>query len=379
METPRLPDLVCLSHLRWNFVFQRPQHLMSRFAQERRVFFFEEPVTAEDDDAPRLDVRRTEEGVIVAVPRLPAGLDLARSEQLQGELLKALLREHSVDEFVAWYWTPMALGYSADLEPLAVVFDCMDELSMFKGASSLLLQREADLIARADVMFTGGMSLYEHKRALHPNVHGIPSSVDVEHFAEARARRADPPDQAGIPRPRLGFFGVIDERFDIELLRAAAAARPEWQWVMLGPTAKIDPADLPRAANIHWLGSKSYKELPRYLAGWDVGVMPFALNDSTRFISPTKTPEFLAAGLPVVSTSIRDVVTPYGEQGLVCIADDPESFVRCVETLLEHDQDAHLARADRFLASTSWDRTWARMKSLLDSAIPSRRLSAPAA
>lgn len=379
MELPRLPDLVCLSHLRWNFVFQRPQHLMSRFARERRVFFFEEPLPAEDDDLPRLDVRRTEEGVVVAVPRLRAGVDPAEAEQSQGELLRALLREHSVQEFVAWYWTPMALGYSAALEPLAVAFDCMDELSTFKGASPLLLEREAALISRTDVMFTGGMSLFEHKRALHPNVHGVPSSVDVEHFSAARTVQPEPPDQAGIPHPRLGFFGVIDERFDVELLRAAAAERPGWQWVMLGPTAKIDPAELPRAPNIHWLGGKSYKELPRYLAGWDVGVMPFARNDSTRFISPTKTPEFLAAGLPVVSTSIRDVVTPYGELGLVCIADDPRSLVRCVETLLEHDRHAHLARADRFLASTSWDRTWARMKSLLDAATPSRRLSAPAA
>ncbi len=375
----KLPDMICLSHLRWNFVFQRPQHLMSRFARERRVFFFEEPLPAQDHDVPRLDVRRTEEGVIVAVPRLRSGMDLAESEQIQGELLKALLREHSVEQFVAWYWTPMALGYSADIEPLAIAFDCMDELSLFRGASPLLLEREADLISRADVVFTGGMSLYEHKRSLHPNVHGVPSSVDVEHFAAARAPQADPADQAAIPHPRLGFFGVIDERFDINLLRDAAAAQPGWHWVMLGPTAKIDSADLPRPPNVHWLGSKSYSELPSYLSGWDVGVMPFARNDATRFISPTKTPEYLAAGLPVVSTSIRDVVTPYGEQGLVRLADTPAQFVACIERLLREDRQAHLARADRFLASTSWDRTWARMKSLLDAAIPSRRLSAPAA
>jgi UDP-galactopyranose mutase len=374
-----LSDLLCLSHLRWNFVFQRPQHLMSRFARERRVFFFEEPLPAEDKDVPRLDVRRTEEGVIVAVPRLRPGMDLADSEQVQGELLKALLREHSVEEYVAWYLTPMALGYSADLEPLAIAFDCMDELSLFRGASPLLLEREAELISRADVMFTGGMSLYEHKRLLHPNVHGVPSSVDVEHFAAARVPQVDPADQAGIPHPRLGFFGVIDERFDVELLREAATLEPDWHWVMIGPTAKIDPSDLPRASNVHWLGSKSYSELPSYLAGWDVGVMPFARNDATRFISPTKTPEYLAAGLPVASTSIRDVVTPYGEQGLVRVADTPARFVECIELLLREERPAHLARADRFLAATSWDRTWARMKSLLDASTPSRRLSAPAA
>jgi UDP-galactopyranose mutase len=284
-----------------------------------------------------------------------------------------------VDQFVAWYWTPMALGYSADLEPLAIAFDCMDELSSFRGASPLLLKREAELISRADVVFTGGMSLYEHKRSLHPNVHGVPSSVDVEHFAAARVPQDDPADQLGIPHPRLGFFGVIDERFDVELVRDAATAQPAWHWVMLGPTAKIDPTQLPRAPNVHWLGSKSYRELPRYLSGWDVGVMPFARNDATRFISPTKTPEYLAAGLPVVSTPIRDVVTPYGEQGLVCLADNPERFVACVELLLRGDRQAHVARADRFLASTSWDRTWAQMKSFLDAATPFPRVSVPAA
>jgi UDP-galactopyranose mutase len=374
-----LPDLVCLSHLRWNFVFQRPQHLMSRFARERRVFFFEEPLPAEDDDVPRLDVRRTDEGVIVAVPQLPPRMALAESEQIQSELLKALLAStawsiSSPGTGRRWRWAT-----APTCRPLAVAFDCMDELSLFRGASPLLLEREAELISRADVVFTGGMSLYEHKRALHPNVHGIPSSVDVEHFAAARAPQLDPADQAGIPHPRLGFFGVIDERLDIELLRETAAVRPEWHWVMLGPTAKIDPAELPRASNIHWLGSRPYKELPRYLAGWDLGVMPFARNDSTRFISPTKTPEFLAAGLPVVSTSIRDVVTPYGDHGLVCIADTPGRFVTCVESVLEKDRQTHLARTDRFLASTSWDRTWARMKSLLDAATPLPRLSAPAA
>jgi glycosyltransferase involved in cell wall biosynthesis len=367
MEETRLPDLVCLSHLRWSFVFQRPQHLMTRFGRERRVFFVEEPMPADDGKA-RMDVHHVSPGVWVAVPRLPPEVTGAEGERVQARLLRELLAANAVREYVLWYWTPMALGLTRNLAPVAVVFDCMDELSLFRDPPPLLLRREAELIRRADVMFTGGMSLYEHKRSRHPNVHGVPSSVDAKHFCAARQPQPDPDDQARISRPRLGFFGVIDERFDVELFQGVARARPGWQLVVLGPTAKIDPSVLPREDNIHWLGPKGYRDLPRYLAGWDVGFMPFARNEATRFISPTKTPEFLAAGLPVVSTSIRDVVTPYGELGLVRIADTVEEVVEAVEELLEGDRSAFLRQADAFLASTSWDLTWLRMKTLLDSA-----------
>jgi glycosyltransferase involved in cell wall biosynthesis len=219
------------------------------------------------------------------------------------------------------------------------------------------------------VVFTGGQSLFEAKRDRHRNIHSFPSSIDAVHFRAARLKRADPADQELIARPRLGFFGVIDERLDVDLLARAAGMKPEWQFIMIGPVVKIDPATLPRRSNIHWLGGKSYDRLPAYLAGWNVGIMPFALNESTRFISPTKTPEFLAAGLPVVSTAITDVVRPYGEMGLVEIASTPDDLIGKAETLLTRPRDAWLRSVDSHLAKTSWDLTWAAMKAEIERAM----------
>jgi UDP-galactopyranose mutase len=265
------------------------------------------------------------------------------------------------------------MSWTGHLQAIATVYDCMDELSAFKGAPRALKDREAELFERADLVFTGGQSLYEVKRHQHQNVYAFPSSIDAQHFAQARSLSDEPADQKEIPHPRLGFFGVIDERFDIELVDAIARMRPDWQLVMIGPVVKIDPAELPHRANIHYLGSKDYKALPSYLAGWDVALLPFARNESTRFISPTKTPEYLAAGCPVVSTSIRDVVRPYGESGLVHIADTPAEFVAGVEAALSEDDEARLKQVDAFLAQTSWDRTWGRMAGLIEDVVEARR------
>jgi len=360
---PQPPDVVCLSHLRWRFVFQRPQHLMTRCARDRRVFFVEEPLF-DDTTTPRMSVERCD-GVTVAVPHLPATRAAADHEQAQRTLLDELMRAERVSDYVLWYYTPMALAFSDHLSPRAVVYDCMDELSAFKGASPLLKNREAQLLQRASLVLTGGHSLYEAKRDQHANIHPVPSSVDVPHFAQARRITKEPTDQAAIPHPRLGFFGVLDERLDIPLPDAIAAARPEWQIVMLGPVVKIDPATLPRRSNIHYLGAKQYSELPHYLAGWDVALLLFARNESTRFISPTKTPEYLAAGKPVVSTSIRDVVRPYGQQGLVRIADEAPAFVRACEAAMREDAAERITRADAFLRQTSWDGTWNRVRLML--------------
>jgi glycosyltransferase involved in cell wall biosynthesis len=375
------PDLVCLSHLRWDFVYQRPQHLMSRFARDRRVFFVEEPIWKAEGSEPRMEVGERQGGVILAVPHLPGGLAPEQIEALQGELLRELLERHEVSGFVLWYYTPMAMPFAEGLEPLAVVYDCMDELSLFRGAPRELIDREARLLAAADLVFTGGQSLYEAKREKHPRVHPFPSSIDAEHFRRARPsseERPEPADQAGIPGPRMGYFGVIDERLDLDLLAAVAEARPDWNIVMVGPVVKIDPESLPRHSNLHWLGMKSYPELPEYLAGWDVALMPFALNESTRFISPTKTPEYLAGGRPVVSTPIRDVVKPYGESGLVEIADSPEAFVAAIERALalavaEDDRESWLRQVDEHLSHGSWSRTWQQMSELIDAAAASRR------
>jgi UDP-galactopyranose mutase len=364
------PDIVCLSHLRWDFVFQRPQHLLTRCARKHRVFFVEEPL---DTTGPaRIDVAVRQQGIRVLVPRLPGALSRQSATLLQAQLLRAFFEDQRITDYVLWYYTPMALEFTRGLTPRAIVYDCMDELSAFAGAPPEMREREQELLDRAHVVFTGGQTLYETKRNSHPNVHAFPSSVDVAHFARARHPQPEPADQALIPHPRLGFFGVIDERLDVELLARVASLRLDWQLVMIGPIVKIDPATLPQAANIHYLGPKPYDELPSYLAGWDVALLPFARNEATRCISPTKTPEYLAAGKPVVSTSIRDVVRPYGANGLAQIADTPEAFVTEVQRALDEDPSDRLRRADAFLTRTSWDGTWTQMYQLVAAAMAPR-------
>jgi len=372
-------DLVCFSHLRWDFVYQRPQHLLSRCAKDRRVFFIEEPIFA--NSSMRLEVRETDEDVYVVVPQLPEGLrsDIAITAVMK-EMIYKLFLDHAIDDYVFWYYTPMALRFTNSFTPLASVYDCMDELSAFKDAPESLTTFEKELFRRVDLVFTGGQSLYEAKRDQHRAVYAFPSSIDASHFGKARNTKTDPSDQADIPHPRLGFFGVIDERFDRDLLDQVASRRPDWNFVIIGPVVKIDPETLPKHPNIHYLGAKKYDELPAYLAGWDIALLLFARNDSTRFISPTKTPEYLAAGKPVISTSIRDVVRPYGEQKLVEIADTPDEFIYAAEKILSRPNDAEwLARVDSFLANVSWDKTWKQMSDLIDGVIERKKLVKSAA
>jgi UDP-galactopyranose mutase len=268
----------------------------------------------------------------------------------------------------------MALKFTEHFNPVASVYDCMDELSAFKGAHSQLSTLEKQLFRDVDLVFTGGQSLYEAKRDQHPAVYAFPSSIDASHFGKARTNVADPEDQASIPHPRLGFFGVIDERFDSELLRQVATQRPDWHFIIIGPVVKIDPESLPKNANIHYLGPKKYNELPQYLAGWDIALLLFARNESTRFISPTKTPEYLAAGKPVISTSIRDVVRPYGELKLVEITDTADEFIYAAEKIMSRKPESDwLSRVDAFLENISWDKTWTQMSELIEDVIERRR------
>ncbi len=366
---PERSTLLCFSHLRWNFVFQRPQHLMSRFAEDMHVLYWEEPMNIGPKETAFLQVRKAEDfpNVTVIVPHLPEGMN----EEAREATLKRLLDAQVATvrgSLVTWYYTPMMLPFTRHLEADTVVFDSMDELSKFRFAPANLLSLEQELIDLADLVFTGGSSLYEAKKNRHDNCHLFPSSVDREHFAKARDTLSDPEDQAKIGRPRLGFYGVIDERFDIDLLRQIADMRPEWQFVMVGPVVKISENDLPRAANIHYVGGKTYDQLPSYLSGWDVALMPFAMNESTQFISPTKTPEYLAGGKPVVSTPVRDVVRHYGHLEGVQIAADPDGFVRACDKALQLSRGSDrnwLGEADLLLSATSWDTTQARMAGLI--------------
>src|SRR4051794_17484648 len=380
---PQPATLLCFSHLRWNFVFQRPQHLMSRFARDMDVVYWEEAVEIAPRETAYLQVREAPDapGVRVVVPHLPQGMPEAAREAA----LKRLLDAHVSTirgPLITWYYTPMMLPFSRHIDADITVFDAMDELSKFKFAPTKLLELEQELIDRSDIVFTGGSSLYEAKKDRHHSVHCFPSSVDRAHFCKARARQFDPADQEDLPRPRLGFYGVIDERFDVDLLDKVAAMRPNWSFVMVGPVVKISAEDLPKRHNIHYLGGKTYDQLPAYLSGWDVALMPFAMNESTQFISPTKTPEYLAGGKPVVSTPIKDVVRHYGHLEGVKIASTPEEFVAACDAALQlsrNPESGWLAEADLMLSATSWDTTQARMAGLIAELLGTRpRVGTPA-
>jgi UDP-galactopyranose mutase len=362
--------IVCLSHLRWDFVFQRPQHLLTRAARDHRVLYVEEPKV--DAEAPFMELRTDPSGVTIAVPHISA----SSAPDALRDLLDRLLEAEASDDLVLWYYTPMALPFSDHVQASAIVYDCMDELSGFAGAPLELPGLERRLLDRADLVLTGGHSLYCSKRALHHNVHEFPSGVDVAHFASARDVAKEPPDQAVIPRPRIGFFGVLDERLDRALLAAVARLAPGWHFVLVGPVTKITPADLPHAPNLHYLGPQSYRDLPHYIAGWDVAMMPFALNAATKYISPTKTPEYLAAGKPVVSTPIADVVRTYAALGLAHIAATPEEFVDAIRDALCESADRRQRLADAHLASQSWDQIWSRMSERLRAVVIRRQLDA---
>jgi glycosyltransferase involved in cell wall biosynthesis len=361
-------NILCFSHLRWDFVFQRPQHLLTRFAKIFNIFYFEEPIF-ENISKPFLSKSLREENLWVLTPHLPEDLSGKEIADLQQLLLQQFLSKQHLYDYAFWYYTPMALEFSRDFTPSVVIYDCMDELSAFKFAPPSIKQLEKELFRKADIVFTGGHSLFEAKQHQHPNIFPFPSSIDKSHFGMARTYKKAPKDQTGLAAPRIGFFGVIDERFDIDLIGIMAEERPHWQFILIGPVVKIDPATLPQQDNIHYLGSKAYLELPEYLSGWDVALIPFLLNESTRFISPTKTPEYLAAGIPVVSSPIRDVVRPYGVEKLVHIAHTAEEFIDAIDRELTAPKEAWLAKVDEHLVQNSWDLTCSRMLSHIKSCV----------
>ncbi len=353
-------DLLCFSHLRWGFVFQRPNHLLSRFSKHQRVFFIEEPIFYEGEE--KLQIENFNDNLYVITPHLKHGLDASEVQDRQEKFIASLISNMNIQRYFSWYYTPMALPFTERLTPELVIYDCMDELSAFKFAPPQLTVLEKELFKKSDIVFTGGNSIFESKKGEHHNIYSFPSSIDKHHFAAARTLKNEPEDQKHIPHPRFGFFGVVDERFDIEMISEAAKARPEWHFVILGPIVKVDPAHLPQGDNVHYLGGKKYDELPAYIAGWDIALIPFAMNESTRFISPTKTPEYLAAGKPVISTPIRDVVNPYGNNNLVHIVNNATEFIDAAEKeLSKKRRTAWLQKVDEFLMYNSWDRTWGQM------------------
>ncbi len=376
------PVIVVFSHLRWGFVFQRPQHLLSRLAGRWQVLFVEEPV--HDDGPPRLAVERIASmghDITLLVPHTPLPAHGFSDDQLAllQPLIAAHLQAQRLRVDVAWLYTPMALPLVDAVDPACVLFDAMDELSAFKDAPGQLVEREAALMRRADLVLAGGPSLFDARRGRHPRVHCIPSAVDARHFSPSNLKPQDPHARqaaalhAALPAPRLGYFGVIDERLNLDLIAAVADADPGWSVVMVGPVVKIDPATLPQRPNIHWLGMQPYERLPYLLAEWDVCLMPFALNEATRFISPTKTLEYMAGDRPVASTPIHDVIVLYGDD--VEVAPAASSFVRACRRLLAEDIAARSRRSATMLAMVyrhSWDAAARKVDELLAGALAGR-------
>lgn len=373
----RMASLIVFSHLRWSFVFQRPQHLLSRLAEQYRIIFIEEPLPSPDGASGWK--YHQENGVTVAQPLSPANACGFCDEQLAviSQLMPQLLKDQEVDEHLAWFYTPMALPLLDTLDPKLVIFDCMDALDAFMNAPAQLKEREAALLGRADLVFTGGRSLFKRLTGRHDRVYCFPSSVDAAHFGQARVAAEEPADQREIAQPRLGYFGVIDERIDLPMLAALADARPDYQIVMVGPVVKIDPATLPRRSNIHYLGQKAYAELPHYLRGWDVCLLPFARNESTRYISPTKTLEYMVAEKPIVGTPLTDVAEPYGK--IVYLADTNEQFIEACDRALMAPQEEREHRTQLMrsvIASTSWDATADHMQELIEEELCAKELRA---
>ena len=375
-----MPTIIVFCHLRWDFVYQRPQQLLSRLAEHYKIAFVEEPIYS--DVAPFMKTSSPAPNITVYQPHTPIHASGFHDEQIP--LMTPLLAQivPAGEHPIVWFYTPMALPLLQSLHPQLVIYDCMDELSAFKNPPKQLLQRENALLGVADIVFTGGPSLHEAKRERHTNAHCFPSSVDVVHFEQALDRHNGHPAQAEIAGPRLGFYGVIDERFDAHLLTAIADAHPEWQLVLVGPILKIDPLSLPQRPNIHYLGQHPYQALPHFLSGWDVCLLPFALNEATRFISPTKVLEYMAAELPIVSTNITDVSRPYGD--IVAIAHDTNAFIAACEAALAMTADELATMKEKqraVLAGTSWHATAQQMRTLLETTPPrpTASLSSPPA
>ncbi|MEO6637476.1 MAG: glycosyltransferase family 1 protein [Ginsengibacter sp.] len=370
-------DLICFCHIRWKFVYQRPQHLMTRFAKYDRVFFIEEPVYETEGES-FLEVKKDGDNLWIITSHLPDSYTDDEIVFQQKILLSKLYTENNIENYIHWYYTPMFLSISNHLQPALIVYDCMDELSNFKFAPADLKQKEKDLFRVADIVLTGGHNLYQAKKDLHNNIFPFPSSIDKEHFMQARSLKNFPADQPKTGKPIFGFYGVIDERFDIELLRQVAARKPEWNFVIIGPVIKIDPATMPISSNIFYPGGKTYDELPAYLAGWNVALIPFLLNDSTKYISPTKTPEYLAAGVPVLSSAIVDVVNPYAINHVVQIYYDADSFILAGENELAKksaEKEEWLRNVDLFLRDNSWDETWRQIRQHINLTLKNKKNS----
>lgn len=347
-------EMLVFSHLRWGFVYQRPQHLISRLSKSFKVLFIEEPIAFHEEERNTFDLEVINTQLHVLKPRCSEIAGIA-------DILKQFLSRRHFP--IGWFYSAAFSELLGDFEFERVIYDCMDELSLFRGANPQLVRQEKFLLSEADFVFTGGKSLYEAKKEHHQQVFCFPSSVEREHFESVEQDLTLPADIEPIKKPIVGYFGVIDERINLELLHDVARLRPNVNFVMIGPLAKIEEQDLPREKNIHYLGMKNYKDLPAYIAAFNIAMMPFALNDATKFISPTKTLEYMAAGKPIISTAIKDVERDYRD--CISIVNGPEEFSTAIDNLLDAKELKIGEKYKEILDSTSWDQTAMKMEKII--------------
>ncbi len=365
-------DLVVASHLRWSFVWQRPQQLLSRLARERRILFVEEPVYTDSTVAEVPVLEHVANNITVLAPRVPRpdreGASIWADRDRITRQVRSALDLLEFDTRALWFYTPLPEFLLHAVDPELVIYDVMDELSMFKFAPPELKEQEARLLRRSDVVFTGGASLYESKKPYNKSTHLFASGVDAKHYFKACDQSTPVPDFVKhLNGPIATYIGVIDERLDYDIIAAMAARRPDVQFLMCGPIVKVDPNELPKAPNLHYPGQQSYEDLPSILKGSDICLMPFARNDATKFISPTKTLEYMATHRPIVSTPIRDVERFFSD--IVYLANDADEFVKQIDVALNehpHERARRRQREEKILAEHAWDAIAANMNQLME-------------
>ncbi len=349
-------------HLGWDWVWQRPQQFISRLSARHAVLFVETLAPDPQLAAPLARFRTADNFPNITI----LSLQFPTWRWNNGHYVDAE-RQRLVQEFVAsrpgnpfehavqWFYDPMAAtAFQGHMGEILTVYDCMDELSKFRGAPPDILQREAKLLMRADVVFTGGRKLFEAKSRYHDNCHFYGCGVDEEHFGQARQNSTQiPPQLAPLSKPVLGYFGVVDERMDYELVAKLAEVNPEWSVVIVGPAVKVDAQSLPQRSNLHWLGQQAYADLPAFCKGFDVCMMPFALNEATEFINPTKALEYMATAKPIVSTAVADVVRNFGS--VVKIAQSADDFISLCRQALAAPEPETTQRGLQMVRENSWE------------------------
>jgi glycosyltransferase involved in cell wall biosynthesis len=348
-------DFVVFSHLRWNFVYQRPQHILSRLAKSYNILFVEEPFQPNSENENTSSIHQV-------LPNLSVFNTHAYNIDATLNLLKEKLGNQTIK--IAWFYSPAFVNALNIFSFDKVVFDCMDELTLFKNAPQSLIEQEKKLLSKSDIVFTGGKSLYSSKKEHHHNVYCFPSSVDRRHFEKAQNGIRVPEEMDSFTGIVVGYYGVVDERIDYDLLEKTAQMNPTVDFVLIGPFAKVNPENLPSLPNIHFLGMRNYEELPNYLKRFDIAMMPFAMNDATKFISPTKTLEYMAGGKSIISTPVYDVVRDYDKH--IEIVENAEQFTAAINKLICQHKVSQYLKYQEILDRTSWDNTVNEMHNLME-------------